>query len=298
MNNETVYKMIEEKIINMLENGIIPWHRSYTINGYQCCVSHGMDKPYSFINQMILDVPGEYWTLKQANKEGYTIRKGSKSKKVFFWKMLNVEDDKIEGFIHKIPCLKYYNVFHESDVEGLPEKTIKGMSDDEVKRRNEEVIEDAEAIVKKYFDNNPQFELVIADRTPCFAPLAKKIYIPQKCQHDTIEDYYSTLFHEMVHSTGEKLGRVKERQEDTEEQNHRVKYAKEELVADIGSAFLCSHIGFDPEKIVKDKASYCCSWLGALRNNIKMLVWASSRAERAFKYILTGKIEDFDKVEE
>ena len=112
-----------------------------------------------------------------------------------------------------------------------------------------------------------------------------------KEQYNDIMEFYSTLFHEMVHSTGHKdrLGRldtgVKLASFGSED------YSKEELIAEIGSAFLMNYIGIETSKTFKNSAAYIQSWLKVLRNDNKFIVSASSKAEKAMKYIL-GTMEE------
>lgn len=283
MKTNEIYKMIEDKVIEQLKNGIIPWRRCYHVNSGDMCISHQTGNPYSLLNQMMLDIPGEYWSFAQIQKEGYRVRKGAKSSKIVFWKTLCYKEESkctaLDGsaleVTRQIPFLKYYNVFHESDIEGLPTKTKDAAFWDE---ENKEPIEKAEEIISKYLSRNEGLQMVTADRTPCFDPSTNTIYVPDKCQFDLIEDFYSTCFHEMTHSTQEALGRPKLSSDEDR--------AREELVAEIGAAFLCGKAGIDCDKVITNQQAYCSGWLKALSGRIKWLIWASSRAEAAYKHII------------
>lgn len=284
MKTTSIYEMIEKKVTEQLEQGIIPWRRCYHINSGDVCISHQTGNMYSLLNQMLLDIPGEYWTFEQIQKEGYRVRKGAKASKIVFWKTLQYKDEnriiEVNGeqveATKQIPYLKYYNVFHESDVDGLPPKA------DDDRYWNEDnsgsSIDIAEEVIRNYFERNKDLQMVTADRTPCFVPWLNIIYVPDKCQFDSIEDYYSTCFHEMTHSTKEALGRPNTKNDEDR--------AREELVAEIGAAYLCGHSGIDADKVIRNQQSYCAGWLQALRGNIKWLVWASSRAEAAYQFII------------
>lgn len=280
MKTNDIYKMIEDKVVSQLQNGIIPWRRCYHISSGDLCVSHQSGDAYSPLNQMLLDEPGEYWSFEQAKKEGYHIRKGAVASKIIFWKVWSKLDktSEEERYDH-IPILKYFNVFHESDVEGLPPKLPNTF-----RNENTEPIEAAEQIIKTYLDNNQDIKMVTSDRIPCFVPSQKIIHMPDKSQFDSMEDYYSTAFHEMTHSTKFALNRPMSHNDDDR--------AKEELVAEIGAAFLCGHAGIEAEQVIKNNQSYCANWLQQLRNNIKWLVWASSRAEAAYKYIVNNELPE------
>lgn len=292
MSNQAIYEMIEREVISQLENGIIPWRQCYHLLGGDCAISSQTKKPYSFLNQMLLHEPGEYWTFNQAVKQGFHIRKGSKSRKIVFWKVMRrslLKDDELDEADKRkplevaIPILKSYNVFHERDIDGLPAKPANTFDEE----KNKESIIEADSIITNYLEANKDIKLHESDRVPCFSPTTNCIYIPKKCQFDSLAEYYSTTFHEMTHSTAPKLGR-----ETAALNESHAMYAREELVAEIGAAYLCGAAGINETDVIKNSASYCRSWLLSLRNNIKDLVWASSRAERASRFILGENVDE------
>lgn len=286
-----IYEIIQARVASQLENGIIPWRRCYHLRGGEACISHQTKQEYSLLNQFMLDAPGEYWTFKQAQSEGYRIKKGAKAQKVVFWKVLKGEEapatdeegvERLKEVRAKaIPFLKYYSVFHESDVDGLPTKPA---NMDETK--NAEHVLTADQIIERYLTSNPNIKMTESEwRKPCFVPSEDTIYIPHRCQFDSAGDYYHTIFHEMTHSTAKRMGRELSSRAMLE------KYSKEELVADIGAAYLCGAAGISEEELTDNTASYCAGWLEPLKKNIKWLVWAASRAEVAVKYILGEEAE-------
>ena len=120
-----VYQMVTDRIIAELEKGRIPWKKPWTgcRNGAYNRISK---KTYSLINQMLLKHKGEYATFKQWQDLGGHVRKGEKSEIVVFWKIYEKEitNDNGEKEVQKIPLLRYYNVFHISQIEGIkPLKT-------------------------------------------------------------------------------------------------------------------------------------------------------------------------------
>ena len=278
-----IYEEITNRIITQLENGVIPWHKPWTgiANGAYNRVSK---KPYSLLNQMLLKHDGEYATYKQWSELGGKVKKGEKSEIVVFWKILQVEEVK-DGKIEKksIPLLKYINVFHVSQVDGVEPKNVKPIEHNS--------IEEAEEIKVNYMNREHiVIEELVTDKA-FYSPLKDFIQIPRKEQFKDIMEFYSTLFHEMIHSTGhkERLGRL----------NSGIKvagfgseeYSKEELVAEIGSAFLMNHIGIETPKTFNNSAAYIQSWLNVLKNDNRFIVSASSKAEKAMKYILGIKEE-------
>lgn len=287
-----VYKMIEDKVVDQLKNGIIPWRRCYHTRYGNMCFSHQTGRAYSLLNQFILDEPGEYWTFEQAIHSGYKIKKGAKASKVVFWKVLQYADKSksvgLDGeqvdYMKQIPFLKYYNVFHENDVEGLPDK----MSDED-RERNNESFKPADEIISNYLAANKDIQMIESDRTPCYVPSLKTIYVPAKCQFDSINDYYHACFHEIIHSTKEVLKRPIAASD--------ADRAKEELVAEIGGACLCGHCGISSDEVVKNSSAYCAGWLQALSGNIKWLIWASSRADSASRYVINGEVSEVKESE-
>lgn len=275
--NFNIYEEITNRIINQLENGIIPWHKPWSgvASGAYNRVSK---KPYSLLNQMLLKHDGEYATYKQWSDMGGKVRKGEKSEIVVFWKIIEKEEVK-DGKVEKtsIPLLKYINVFHVSQVDGVEPKTHQVI--------NHEPIAEAEAIRNTYSAReNISINEVVGDRA-FYSPMNDFIQVPAKEQYSDIMEFYSTLFHEMIHSTGHKnrLGRL----ESTGKFSFgNEEYSKEELVAEIGSAFLMNHIGIETIKTFKNSAAYIQSWLGVLKNDNRFIVSASSKAEKAMHYIL------------
>lgn len=277
-----IYEEITNRIINQLESGIIPWHKPWSgiASGAYNRVSK---KSYSLLNQMLLKYDGEYATYKQWSELGGTVKKGEKSEIVVFWKMIQVDEVK-DGKTEKktIPLLKYINVFHVSQVDGIEPKTIKPVE--------HKPIEEAEKIKADYMDReNIVIKELMTDEA-FYSPMKDYIQVPCKEQYKDVMEFYSTLFHEMVHSTGhrDRLGRLdcgtKVAGFGSEE------YSKEELIAEIGSAFLMNHIGIETAKTFKNSAAYIQNWLSVLRNDNKFIVSASGKAEKAMKYIL-GDIE-------
>lgn len=282
-----IYEIIEKNVMNQLENGLIPWRMCYKISGASMAFSHSTGKVYSLLNQFLLNCPGEYWTFNQARNAGYSVRKGSKACKVVFWKVFSKEDGSTtlpDGSnavsFRTIPFLKWYNVFHESDIEGLPRKPLEGISEEDRERKNSETIEKADAVIRDYMTANQELGLVTATgKVPCYNTITNTIFIPEKCQFDNLKEYYAAVFHEMVHSTLKPLSRTS-------------CYEREELVAEIGAAFLCGYCGIEEEDIIQNHSAYCAGWLKRLKGKVKDLVVACGKAEQAVKYILGERAKE------
>lgn len=282
-----IYQAITDRIISQLENGDIPWTKPWVGGCSNVAFNRVSKKPYSLLNQMLLKHDGEYATYKQWSELGGTVRKGEKSEIVVFWKIIEKIETKSNGEEVEaiIPYLRYINVFHISQVDG-----VEPLNTGEKITFNHEPIEEAEKIKCNYMDRE-NFRILEVDSDSAFySPVNDFIQIPRKEQYENINEFYSTLFHEMVHSTGHKsrLGRL--------EGTSKVaafgssEYSKEELVAEIGSASLMNIIGIETAKTFKNSAAYIQSWLKVLKNDNKFIVSASSKAEKAVKYILGENI--------
>lgn len=276
-----VYELVTNRIIEQLENNIIPWEKPWsgTIDGAFNRVSK---KPYSILNQMLLKYDGEYASFKQWKDLGGHIRKGEKSEMVVFWKMYPIKEKQDDGteIIKTIPLLKYINVFHISQVDGVEPLKQKVTHDIEP-------IEKAEKILNDYWNReNITIEHVKGDKA-FYSPMFDKIQLPLFEQFKQSEEYYSTAFHESVHSTM-KTSRCN-RQEDRKGKVVSFasdEYSKEELCAEVGSAQLMNIVGIETTKSFRNSTAYIQSWLKVLRNDNKFIVSASSKAEKAVNYIL------------
>ena len=276
-----VYELVTNRIIEQLENNIIPWEKPWsgTIDGAFNRVSK---KPYSILNQMLLKYNGEYATFKQWQELGGHIRKAEKSEIIVFWKMYPIKEKQDDGteIIKTIPLLKYINVFHISQVDGVAPLKQKVTHDIEP-------IEKAEKILNDYWNReNITIEHVKGDKA-FYSPMFDKIQLPLFEQFKQSEEYYSTAFHESVHSTM-KTSRCN-RQEDRKGKVVSFgseEYSKEELVAEVGSAQLMNIVGIETTKSFRNSTAYIQSWLKVLRNDNKFIVSASSKAEKAVNYIL------------
>lgn len=276
-----VYELVTNRIIEQLENNIVPWEKPWsgTLDGAFNRVSK---KPYSILNQMLLKYDGEYASFKQWKDLGGHIRKGEKSEIVVFWKMYPIKEKQDDGTetIKTIPLLKYINVFHISQVDGVEPLKQKVTHDIEP-------IDKAEKILNDYWNReNITIEHVKGDKA-FYSPMFDKIQLPLFEQFKQSEEYYSTAFHESVHSTM-KTSRCN-RQEDRKGKVVSFcseEYSKEELVAEVGSAQLMNIVGIETTKSFRNSTAYIQSWLKVLRNDNKFIVSASSKAEKAVNYIL------------
>lgn len=269
----TVYEMVTERIIKKLEEGVIPWRKPWNSCG---AVNWETQKEYHGINAMLLE-PGEYATFNKIKESGGKVKKGAKGQMVVFWKMFENEEYPEK----KIPFLRHYTVFDiNTQVEGLETRR----KDIGVHEHNP--IESAEQIKEAYRNCPP---ISYAPGKAYYMPSTDSISVPEINDYNNPEEFYSTMFHEMVHSTGHK-SRLNRSGITGIAAFGSETYSKEELVAEIGAAMLCTIAGID-QTTFENSASYVSSWLRALKGDPKLIVFASSQAQKAADHIRGIKAE-------
>lgn len=279
--SKSVYEMVTDRIIDQLENGVIPWEKPWT--GVRSGAFNRVSKKsYSLLNQMILKHDGEYATFKQWSDLGGHVRKGEKSEIVCFWKIQPIEEEKEDGTkeVKQIPLLRYYNVFHISQVDGiepLPKEELHDI----------EPIEKADQILNDYWTKEHIKVEHIKGNKAFYSPTLDMIRLPLFEQFTSNNEYYSTAFHESVHSTMKesRCNRAEERKSKLVAFGSE-EYSKEELVAELGSATILNMIGIETSKSFRNSSAYIQNWLSVLKNDVKFIVSASSKAEKAVDYIL------------
>lgn len=280
-----VYDVINQRIIELLEQGTIPWRKTW--NGESNYPKNLISKKeYQGINHFLLSAmpySSPYWlTFKQVQDKGGHVIKGSKSTPVIFWKWLDrsgIEiSEELENRAGKTPLLRYYSVFNLEQTEGIqtpePEETH---NDHERLQEPEQVIKDMPMKPEIRFGGNKAY----------YSPSLDYLQLPHLHNFEGPEEYYSTLFHELVHSTGHasRLGR-KSILEPSYFGSHE--YSKEELVAEMGAAFLCGLTGID-HRTLKNSAAYIRGWLKVLKNDKTLLVHAAAQAQKASDFIMNRK---------
>src|SRR5258706_6522251 len=273
-----VYEIVTNKIIEQLEAGTAPWRKPWKAE-LPCNLVSG--KEYRGINPFLLASQGygqRYWlTFAQANKLGGHVKKGEKSSIVVFW---NVGQEKIvrnaDGIERKSKpiLLRYYSVFNIDQTEGIADKL--GLGNATPRLPN---IEACEAIVNE-MPNAPAMQ---QDARACYRPSTDTVGMPSKSLFNSSEEFYSTLFHELTHSTGHasRVGRDGIEQLNTFGSES---YSKEELIAEMGAAMLCGVTGIAPATL-QNSASYLQSWINRLKGDSKLLVSAASQAQKAADFI-------------
>jgi len=277
MKNPT-YDRITDRITALLEQGTVPWHKPWKART-------GLPRnfvskhPYRGINVFLLLAmmyESPFWlTFRQVSQLGGSVRKGEKACPVVFWKQ-TASEDKNSGEQKKKYLLRFYHVFNVSQCDGLK------ISAEPVQ---ENVIAKPEDIVAQM----PQPPILKHGMSHAYySPKEDCVGLPPRERFERTEGYYATVFHELVHSTGHEK-RLK-RSTLTEKSGFGSNpYCKEELIAEMGAAFLCglAEIG---ERTIDNSAAYLNGWLEQLRNDKTLIVQAAAQAQKAADFIL-GRTE-------
>lgn len=198
------------------------------------------------------------------------VRKGERGTKIILWRPFDGEDE--DGNPVKRFFITTHTIFNSEQTEGLTLPEIEETR--EVTENNS-----AEAIIAG-MTNAPSIAYDGGNRA-YYSPAEDGIHLPPRDAFQSDDEFYSTLFHELAHSTGH------ESRLSRHDGNHRFgshNYGREELVAEMSSAMLCGTAGI--EATIDNSAAYLQSWIKAIKEDTKAIVWAASRAEAAANYIL------------
>lgn len=298
MANNSVYQLVTDRIIAELEKGQIPWHKPWvtgiaTGNLKDLAYNRVTGRPYSLLNQMLLGRPGEWMSFKQCKAAGGSVLKGEKGRPVVFWKQILIDEEDVDKNGEpvtkkkKVPMLRYYTVFHVSQTTLEPKKRPELT---ETPALTWEPEEEAERVLQDYFSREGvKFSNQAGDRA-YYMPGFDSITVPLKEQFKDMAEYYSTLYHETVHSTGHK-SRLDRFGKDSGHFGSG-EYSREELVAELGSAISLNRLGIETDYSFRNSTAYIQSWLQNLREDCKAIVFASSRAEKAVKLIFNDDAEE------
>ena len=283
--------IVVKKILEQLEQGIIPWKKPWF--GMSRCYNYVTGYCYNIINDMILDEAGGYVTwgkLKELcgeMKDGCDYHELKKQVVMCWTKEVPVKDEDGNEVIEdgkvkmrKVRGLRYENVVNVKYTTLPPKKKITR----QCPKRNRT----ADAIIARYLLNSGvTFTNEVGDRA-FYRPATDSVTVPVMAQFKTTAEYYSTVFHELGHSTGHpsrenrfELGMVFGNEP----------YAREELVAEFTSAILCNYTEVGTEKSVKNSTAYIKNWSTAIKNDPKMFTVACYAADKAARRIIGGKIE-------
>lgn len=286
-----LYQQVTNKMISLLEEGTAPWRCGWSHYGPARNAATGYH--YSGINAILMNLtphPIPYFvSFKQAKGLGGKIRKGAKAAPVYFFKTIykdangkTIQAEKaatLNGMgeeTQRIAFLKSYYLFNIADVEGvtfnIPEVTLK----------DHDPIPQCEELVTAIADP-PKMVCENANQ-PYYRPSSDTLNMPDLQQFDSAEEYYSTLYHELTHSTGH-ASRLNRKGVTDCKPFGSPDYSKEELIAEMGAAFLCAHTGIDLPEVTQNNAAYLQGWLSALKADKKLIFRAASEAQKAVDYL-------------
>jgi antirestriction protein ArdC len=302
MAQDKVYEVINDRIMALLDKGVVPWRRPWRSAGGSTDPVNSRGRQYRGLNRLVLAAvamldgyQSNVWmTYRQAEALGGKVRKGEKGTAVIFWKQLEVADAEAKDGKKTIPMLRYFTVFNFDQTEDvvLPKslreaQTARTLTVDTFEDGQQYVAE-AEAIVLS-MPNKPVINEKASDRA-FYSFLTDAVTVPLRSQHSTIEEFYSTLFHELGHSTGHESRLNRRGADEVSHQFGDQPYAREELVAEMTNAFLSAEAGIDPATL-ENSAAYIANWKKALANDPKCLVQAASQGQKAADYILNRQPE-------
>jgi antirestriction protein ArdC len=278
-----IYKRITDLIIDRMQAGVIPWQQPWKSadNLPQNLVSRRQYHGVNFWLLLSLNHESPYYlSFQQIKFLGGNVIKGQKSVPIVFWKLLDTKDPET-GELTKKPFLRYYNVFNLSQTEGIDPAKIPAI---EAHDHHFDSISQAEAIVELWKDC-PTIKL---DQDHAFySPAEDLVGIPSPRSFFHDEQYYSVLFHELVHSTGhtKRLGRH-DKMKNFKFGSHD--YSQEELVAEMGAAYLSGICGIE-QQTIQNNTAYIQHWIRTFQNDPKVLVIAGSQAQSAVQYVLQNR---------
>lgn len=274
-----IYQTVTDRIVSALEAGVkpwvCPWQRVAGMTGIPTNYTTGAS--YSGMNIMLLWCSASeqgftdprWLTYKQAQAEGAQVRKGEKGTMGIFYSMIEKENE--NGDVENYPMLKTFTLFNAQQIDGLSQ--------------SEEV---EPAIEVEIFDPLPNVEALLKrsganiterGQAAYFNPQADAIVLPERRLFAHAADFYATGLHELTHWSGAKTRLNREMRGKFDKEG----YAFEELIAELGSAFLMADLG-----VVGDvqHENYIASWLKALKNDKRYIFKAASAASKAHRYLM------------
>lgn len=283
-----VNEIVTNKIIEQLEKGVVPWNKPWFSGMPYNPITKTV---YSGINPWLLNITSELNGYKSniwLTQNQFTNLGGRVDKDIYFNKTKTgfcIFFSMIEKNKHKknktkeereqdtYRLLKFYKVYNLDTITGLPEDKVNQWTHGKL----EGDIPQAEEVIKNY-----AIEYRQGGNQAYYSPKDDYIQIPNKDNFKNLEGYYSTIFHEMTHSTGHE-SRLNRFKKDEAVNFGSQDYSKEELVAELGSSFLMNHCQLDH---IDQGTAYIQSWLKPLKNDPSFIISASSKAQKAFDLII------------
>lgn len=290
-----LYQDVTDKIVRQLETGTRPWSNPWAAETAGAMPRRVTGQRYRGINVLLLwaaSMTGGYrsstWmTFKQAIALGGAVRKGEKGTGIVFFKQLTVADraDPTGESEKRIPMLRGYTVFNVDQIDGLPER-FQPAARPALPYGPKQRAELQEAALR-----SSGADIRESGDQAFYVPAQDYVNLPTFDRFHTAGGYLATLAHELCHWTGHpsRLDRQQRNAFGSKD------YAFEELVAEIGAAFVGARLGIVGEHI-DNHAAYVASWLKALRSDKKMIFKAASLAQLAADLVLAGAGLDDDEI--
>lgn len=292
-------RMREEMInsfIDCLKKDTIPWHRSWSakqrpFNAVTNTTYRGVNSLWLSYNQFAREFDDPRWcTFKQAQTQGWKIKPGSKGTRVEFWSLYDTEEKRkltqreakqlsdeltLEEFKNRVkPISNVYTVFNGEQIDGIPkyeEKTYE--------LNTEELLQKRDTLLK-----NMNVDFSEGGDKAFYNPSRDRITLPEMNRFETEYDYMATLLHEAGHATGH----ISRLNRDMTGVFGSPEYAKEELRAEIASAFTAQELGLDYEQNehMENHEAYVQNWIDVLENEPNELFAAIKDAEKISDYLI------------
>jgi antirestriction protein ArdC len=279
---DSVYQLITGRIIMMLQQGIVPWRQPWKAKS--CWPRNLISKKlYQGINVFLLHAmryESPYWlTFHQARQLGGMVRKSEKATPIVFCRRIEKEDKEQEK--RTVLVLRYWSVFNVAQCDGIGDVPAAPV------RAPHDPMATAARIVES-MPLRPQ--ITHGFREAFYATADDYIAMPNKADFASPEEYYAVLFHEMGHATGheKRLNRESLRGAHGSDPSN---YPREELCAEMTSAFLCGESGI-VDRTIQNSAAYISEWLHRLKDDPKLVIHAAAQAQKAADYILDRKADE------
>lgn len=282
-----VYGIVTEKIINLLEQDIVPWRRPWTSTGLPRNLIN--KKPYRGINHFLISASkfvSPFWlTMRQANELGGHVRKGEESTVVVFWKVDDVKEngedadqEAAEPQSRRRFLLRYYKLWNLEQCE-LPQPVLDKLP--KIETHEHDPIEAAERIIAG-MPNPP--EIQYSGSKAFYSSITDRITLPPCSLFESVEEFYATLDHEIIHACGSPKRLNRDSIAEAAPFGSPT-YSREEMVAELGAAFLCAEAGIS-NAVLPNQAAYVAGWLKKLLDDRRLLIHAAAQAQRAADYVL------------
>ena len=297
----SIYQTVTDRILSSLKTGVIPWEKPWQtphFSGGPFPRNFRTGKPYRGINVFLLwsgPYSSPFWlTFKQAQELKGTVRKGEKGTQIVFYKQLRdrakkndetCEEDDRAPFV-----LCYYTVFNVEQCDGL---TLPEIEQPTIAPEIDEN-EICESIVNGWEDRPALHLTSTTEYRAYYRPSTDSVHMPARSRFVDAPHYYSTLFHELIHSTGHesRLNRT------FGDHFADELYSKEELVAEMGAAFLCAIAGIANERTDRNTTACIQNWISKLEEDNRLIVHAAANAQRAADCILGNIFEEKNETTE